>query len=81
MSGDQDETKWMSWFVDAVEIPCWVGIVILSIIAGTFNFTLAVIAGVTVVAAAGFIWWRVRHELRSIKDHRNRSDPNAVPKK
>ena len=68
----------MDRVVNAVEIPCWIAVVILAIIAGTFNFTLAAIAGIILVGAAILIWSLVHRDVLSIKVDR---DENGVPKK
>ena len=80
MCDDQDKTKWMSPIVGWIEIPCWVGIAVLAIIAGTFDFKLAAIVGTVVLAAVAFIWWRVRCDVRSANDNRATSD-QSTPKK
>ncbi|MBI2481145.1 MAG: hypothetical protein HYV60_21665 [Planctomycetia bacterium] len=70
----EDRTKWMNRVVTAVEIPCWIAVVILAIVAGTFNFALAAIAGVVLLCAAVLIWWRVHRDLRAIKDFPDEKD-------
>lgn len=69
--------KWMGRVVDVVEITCWTGILISSIIAGTFDARFAILAVALLLATAGYIWWRLHRDRRSTR--KDASD--ALPKK